>query len=449
MIKNIIKISLLISIGLVSCLVPTYAASPTISISPTGDGNTVTVSIANADGNTPVVLFYNSALYTGTQSTTIGNTNSLGTFSGNISTSAYGITNNTQVYALVNGYQTPNISWPYNTSLPSSSSAVTFSQTNPTITQGQSITLTVNGGNGGYYISSNSNQASVQSSISGNLLTVSGSQTGSATITVCSSGNTCASQVITVTNGISNTNSVYVTQNNMSVTVGQSSQVVVAGGTAPYSIFYDGANKITATVTGTIVTITGIAAGNTSVTVCAVSGGCAPIAVTVVQNSNPSAAVLINIPVAVGQTLSLPLSGGSGTFYISTPITIPFKATISGNNLSLMGTAVGSNAVTVCSNSTACSSINVVVNAGLITTPPTTSIGSATKYIFDNPLYSGMSGDEVLKLQERLVEESYLNATPNGYYGQATIAAVKAFQRDHGLSPLGNVGPGTRAALNK
>ena len=177
MIKNIIKISLLISIGLVSCLVPTYAASPTISISPTGDGNTVTVSIANADGNTPVVLFYNSALYTGTQSTTIGNTNSLGTFSGNISTSAYGITNNTQVYALVNGYQTPNISWPYNTSLPSSSSAVTFSQTNPTITQGQSITLTVNGGNGGYYISSNSNQASVQSSISGNLLTVSGSQT--------------------------------------------------------------------------------------------------------------------------------------------------------------------------------------------------------------------------------------------------------------------------------
>lgn len=76
------------------------------------------------------------------------------------------------------------------------------------------------------------------------------------------------------------------------------------------------------------------------------------------------------------------------------------------------------------------------------------SSGSA-KYVFTKALSQGSSGTEVLELQKRLKSEGYLTATPNGNYGPATVAAVKAYQKAKGLSQLGNVGPATRAALNR
>jgi hypothetical protein len=79
----------------------------------------------------------------------------------------------------------------------------------------------------------------------------------------------------------------------------------------------------------------------------------------------------------------------------------------------------------------------------------TSSGSSSTKYVFTKALSSGSSGTEVLELQKRLKSEGYLTATPNGNYGPATVAAVKAYQKAKGLSQLGTVGPGTRAALNK
>lgn len=67
---------------------------------------------------------------------------------------------------------------------------------------------------------------------------------------------------------------------------------------------------------------------------------------------------------------------------------------------------------------------------------------------FTTYLKPGSSGDEVRALQEVLVRLGHLAATPNGNYGPATTAAVQAFQKAHGLEPLGVVGPATRAALN-
>ncbi len=417
-----------------------------------GDGNSVSVHITNADGNTPVVLYYNSALYTGTQSQNIGNTSNNGTFLGNVSTSAYGIVSTSKVYALINGYQTPLVTWPYTTPTTGSNSAISFSQTNPTVTQGQTIILTVSGGQGSYYISSNNNQNTVQANISGNLLSLSGILGGAATVTICSSSTVCSNIVVTViSNNVSN-GTIYLSQNNATITVGQTAQIIVTGGVTPYSTYYDGTNKVTTNVSGPSINITGVALGDTTVTVCAVSGGCAPIHVNVIQGTTPTSAIAVNIPVAIGQTLALPLSGGNGQYYISTPISTPFNATISGNKLYVVGTAIGTDSVTICSSATLCSTVAIAVSAEssaptATTAPSTTS--TLPNYIFTLPLYRGDEGNEVLKLQERLIEDGYLQVTPNGYYGPATTAAVKAFQRDHNLSPLGNVGPGTRAALNR
>jgi peptidoglycan hydrolase-like protein with peptidoglycan-binding domain len=59
-----------------------------------------------------------------------------------------------------------------------------------------------------------------------------------------------------------------------------------------------------------------------------------------------------------------------------------------------------------------------------------------------------MNHADVTALQKVLVSAGFLSATPSGYFGTMTKAAVKAYQKAHGLDQVGNVGPKTRASLN-
>jgi predicted chitinase len=67
----------------------------------------------------------------------------------------------------------------------------------------------------------------------------------------------------------------------------------------------------------------------------------------------------------------------------------------------------------------------------------------------DMPILTrGDAGELVLFLQKKLGEVGFpLSATPNGVFGPATEAAVRAFQAAHGIPTTGNVGPLTWAAL--
>ena len=58
----------------------------------------------------------------------------------------------------------------------------------------------------------------------------------------------------------------------------------------------------------------------------------------------------------------------------------------------------------------------------------------------------GAKGDDVKELQRRLIELKYLTGTADGSFGASTKTAVKAFQKDAGLTADGVVGTGT---LNK
>ncbi len=55
----------------------------------------------------------------------------------------------------------------------------------------------------------------------------------------------------------------------------------------------------------------------------------------------------------------------------------------------------------------------------------------------------------VLALQNFLFEKGYLKATPNGYFGVGTFAAVKMYQKSLGVEQVGSTGPFTRAAIKK
>jgi N-acetylmuramoyl-L-alanine amidase len=75
--------------------------------------------------------------------------------------------------------------------------------------------------------------------------------------------------------------------------------------------------------------------------------------------------------------------------------------------------------------------------------------GTGGGFLFDADLAIGMSGQDVLELQNRLRDEGYFTATPTGYFGPITRSAVMAYQSAMGISATGYVGPLTRAQLNQ
>jgi hypothetical protein len=80
---------------------------------------------------------------------------------------------------------------------------VTFSQNNPTLSIGQSLSISISGGNNYYYggnynVAYNSNSNIVSATISGNALNLQGLALGNAAVVVCSSSSNCSALNITV-----------------------------------------------------------------------------------------------------------------------------------------------------------------------------------------------------------------------------------------------------------
>lgn len=59
----------------------------------------------------------------------------------------------------------------------------------------------------------------------------------------------------------------------------------------------------------------------------------------------------------------------------------------------------------------------------------------------------GSRGNDVVKVQKRLIQYDYLDGEADGRYGEATRDAVRLFQKRNGLTVDGKVGPATAAAL--
>jgi len=79
----------------------------------------------------------------------------------------------------------------------------------------------------------------------------------------------------------------------------------------------------------------------------------------------------------------------------------------------------------------------------------TAAAGAGGGYVFTKFLAVGYTGAEVTALQQKLTALGIYAGPVTGYFGPLTRAAVKTFQTKNGISPVGYVGPGTRAALNK
>jgi len=419
----------------------------------------------------------------------------------------------------------------------SSNATLYFSQTNPIISTGQTITITLSGGGStSYYLSSNSNTSIVQATVSGTNLTLSGILSGTSTINVCSSMGSCNSLLATVSY-TSSGGPITLSQGTVNLLVGQSLSITVAGGSTPYSLSSNTGNIFQSTLNGNIITLSGINVGTSSVMVCSSEGACVTLSVTVNTTTSTTSNPVFSqssISLTAGQSQSVNVTGGSG-FYISgnTNSTVA-TASINGSTITVSALATGNTNISVCQSGGLCSILYVWVTSGSTATLPSTfltlsktslslttgqstvvnlsggtsgsyyiaynssstivqtgisgsvlvisgitkgcavlvvcssnnicgalpvSVGittstvdtgsTTTKYKFTEKMTTEDSGDDVSALQQRLKDEGYYNGAITGYYGALTTNAVRLYQKAKGINQTGTVGALTMAALNK
>jgi uncharacterized cupredoxin-like copper-binding protein len=266
------------------------------------------------------------------------------------------------------------------------SGSIYFSPTSLSLNAGQNSTVSIYNNNsyGGYYISSNSNSGVASASVSGSSLYVNALSSGSTSIVVCQSsyGSSCATLYVTVTGSSYNYGNLYFSPSSLTLAAGQSSTATVYGnsGGSYYLSNYPNSSVATAYMSGNQLTVTGVAAGNTSITVCQsyYSSSCASLSVTVtgVLGANTNLWFSPGNPsLYVGQSLAVSINSSaystvypyySTAYYISSnsnPNAV--SASISGTVLNLYANQNGSSNITVCHSSLGfCGTLYVTVGGG-------------------------------------------------------------------------------------
>ena len=340
----------------------------------------------------------------------------------------------------------------------SSGGALTLSQNSVGLTSGQVLSVTITGGTVPYSIIQNNDGIS-QYSLNGNVITVTGVNTGSSSATVCSSAGACVVLNATVTSTTSNVSGVQpvFSQNNVSINTNQTTAVYMTGNGGYYVSNNSNPNILSATVSGNSLVISGLTIGSANVSVCQTGGQCNTLYVTV---SNSVTSTVSSVPITfdkssvninVGDSSTVNVSGGSGLgYYVSyNSNQNSIGIYVNGNALIITGKLAGSGTISICSSTNVCASLSVSVTTLYkmpIYTPP---VETATVYKFTKSLKIGSTGTEVTQLQKKLKELGLFSASATGYYGSVTATAVKKLQKLHKLEQLGIVGPGTRAVLNK
>lgn len=298
-----------------------------------------------------------------------------------------------------------------------SSSGLVFSQTAPTLTIGQTLNIIMSGGGSSYNISSNSNSAVVAASITNiNNLTLVGNSAGSATVTVCSSSGNCGS--ITAIVSYTTSGPITLSQNNLWLQVGQSSSVVISGGSMPYSLSTTASSSsfVQSSLNNNILTLSGVAAGSTSINVCSAGGACTSLAVLVngISTSGQLTFSNNNLSLIAGNSATVTLYGGGG-YYISNSVNQNVASmTLSGNQINVSALTAGSANVTVCQTGGQCGVLYVSVtsNVAAVTLPTfsATNIKISVGQSVNVAIYGGAS------------QNYYLSSNSNPAVVQATLS---------------------------
>ena len=370
--------------------------TPTVSVSATGSGDSVAITVYG-DPSASVVLYhqnYGSAV----QPQYLGSTNSGGYLSATISSATYGISAGNLVYVMVNNQTSSSIAWPssYNNynygnyNYGNNYGTLTLSQTSASITVGQAMSITIYGGTAPYTMYP-SGANIFQAVISGNTLQVTGLANGTGSLNVCSSGGQGSGCVVLyVTVGSSyyyggGTNyygggQISLSQNNLSLNAGASTIVTMYGNGGYYIGSNTNSNIASAYVSGSTINVSGVSYGSDTISICQSGGQCASLYVSVgygstgYNNSVPQPPIVFsqnNPMLSLGQSMAITVSSGTANNYYSignysvvyNSNASSLSAVLSGNSLVIQGLANGNTAIVVCSTSNNCSALNVTVGA--------------------------------------------------------------------------------------
>lgn len=255
----------------------------------------------------------------------------------------------------------------------------TFSQTNVTVGSGQSISITSENGTGVYTeLNSASNIVSV--TVNGTQITLTGLSPGFATLNMCAVGTAsdCTDLYVTVQTGA--VSSLTLSSNNLSLSVGGNQSISVSGGDGTYSISSNSNTSVASTnLSGSSITINGLAAGTDSIKVCDGTGNvCGTLSVTVGSSSssgltfNPS-----SVSLAVNADASVGISGGNGSYNI-TGNSNPSVASVGLSSSAVIvvdGLEPGNSTITLCDTSTTnvCGTLSVSVGGSTTSSSTTTT----------------------------------------------------------------------------
>ena len=144
----------------------------------------------------------------------------------------------------------------------------------------------------------------------------------------------------------------------LSLTAGTTTTVEITSGNGGYTVSVDKPSIATATLSGTTITIEGVAKGTAKVTLKDKSGQTAEIIVTVWDNLTLSQS---SIDICPGNSNTVKITSGNGDYTVSVDKPNIATATLSGTTISIKGEAKGTAKVTVKDKSGQTAEINVKV----------------------------------------------------------------------------------------
>jgi len=370
--------------GLVLIAVPAYAANiPSMSLYPVTSGSSqVQITVFGGDPNSSVLLYYPGA--SALTSANIGSTNSSGYLTTTVNANTYNIASGALVYVMVDNQASGASAWPSFTS----SGTLSLSQTSLALVSGQSQTISA-GVSASLSLSTNTNPSIATASISGNQITITAFNAGTTNLTICASGLGCNTLQVTVQTSATPAN-ISFSQSNVSVAVGQSQTVSITGSGTYYISSNANSGFVSASLNGSILTIGGINAGSSIISVCSSSNNttsCGSVNVTVTQSTtsttptNTTTTPLTfspsNVTMTVGQTQSVNVIGGTSPYYVSTnSASSVATANVNGSSVTLTGVAFGGDNITICSINGQCGILYDYVSSNTVN--PTATVGTTT-----------------------------------------------------------------------
>ncbi len=299
-----------------------------------------------------------------------------------------------------------------------SSTALTFSQTNPNFLIGQSVNISLNGGSS-YNVSTNSNSAVVQASITNsNQLTLVGQGTGSATITVCASNGNCGSLTATVSYATSGP--ITLSQNNLWLRAGQAISITVSGGSRPYSLSNASTKAQTIFQTNlqnNILTINGIKAGSGTIDVCSAGGACTQLAVLVngLSSNKQLSFSNNNLKLKVGSSAQVSIYGNGGYYLSSSNGQDVASIKLTGAKLDISAQKAGTANALICQSGGQCQTLYLTVSANNSSNQP-------LSFSQNNPIIS-VGQNLSITLSGGLSSNYYLSANSNPTIVKAQVSS--------------------------